>query len=116
MNAKWKVIYFTEQTGINPVSDFFDSLTPSQQVKILRIIECIEKYGPQSVIPHLKKISGTPFWEIRVLGKDNLRVIYLVPINKTVLLLHGFLKKKQKTPRKEITTAYRRYNSWKNNP
>lgn len=66
----------------------------------------------ESVLPHTKKLSGTPFWEIRVLGRDNIRVIYIVQTEKTVIVLHGFIKKKQKTPTKEILIADKRYQEW----
>ncbi|EKD91130.1 MAG: protein of unknown function DUF891 [uncultured bacterium] len=105
---KWQVIYFKEN-GANPVSDFLDSLNSEQQSKVLRIFHHIKEYGLDSAIPHLRKLTGTPFWEIRVLGKDNIRVIYVVPTEKLVLALHGFVKKKQKTPSKEIEIASRRY-------
>jgi phage-related protein len=107
-----RVLYFISPNNQNPVSDFLDSLNHKQQSKLLRIIHNIEVYGLTAVIPHLKKLSNTPFWEIRVLGKDNLRVIYVVPQEKYVLLLHGFNKKSQKTPQKEIVIALERYNSW----
>lgn len=107
-----QVLYFIASNGQNPVSSFLDSLNRNQQAKLLRIIHNIEVYGLISVIPHLKKLSNTPFWEIRVLGKDNLRVIYVIPQGKYVLLLHGFNKKSQKTPQKEIIIALERYNLW----
>ena len=108
----WKVIYFTSLAGVNPVSDFIDSLSQKQQVKILRIFMYIREYGLQSIIPHIKKVSGTPLWEIRILGKDNIRVLYVVHTQQEVLVLHGFIKKKQKTPQKELDIALKRYEAW----
>lgn len=107
-----KVIYYTTAKGENPVSDFLDSLKEKQQSKILRIIEAIETYGLTSVIPHLKKLSGTPFWEIRILGKDNIRVLYVLIENQDILLLHGFVKKTQKTPVGEINTVLKRFQDY----
>jgi len=75
----------------------------------------IEQYGLVSVLPHTKKLSGTPFWEIRVLGRDNLRVIYFSPIKDSVVILHGFNKKTKKTPPKEIETVFDRFSDWKTN-
>ncbi len=112
MLSAWKVIYFTDSAGTNPVSDFIDSLNPKQQAKILRIFLYIREYGLQSIIPHVKKISGTPLWEIRILGKDNIRVLYIVYTQYKVLILHGFMKKKQKTPKKELDMALKRYEEW----
>lgn len=112
MASPWRVVYYTYEEE-NPVSDFLDGLSPGQQAKLLRVFSNIRDYGLDSVIPHLKKLEGTPFWEIRVLGKDNLRVIYIVPTQFYVLLLHGFSKKKQKTPAKEIEKAKSRFKEWK---
>ena len=107
-----KIIYYTTLRGENPVSDFLDSLSSNQQSKLLRVVVYIETYGLLSILPHVKKLVGTPFWEIRILGKDNLRVIYVSIQNNHVLLLHGFIKKKQKTPLREIQIAFERYRDW----
>lgn len=109
----WKVVYFVSSSGENPVSKFIDSCAKPQQIKILRILKHLEGYGIQSVIPHIKKLSGTPFWEIRILGKDNIRIIYVVEIGKLIVLLHGFFKKTQKTPKKEIEICYIRHDEFK---
>ena len=110
---QWKVVYYVSPSGKNPVSKFIDSCIKPQQVKILRIFRHLEEYGPQTAISHIKKLSGTPFWEIRILGKDNIRIIYAVEAKKTVILLHGFFKKRRKTPKKEIEICYKRYEKFK---
>jgi phage-related protein len=51
------------------------------------------------------KIIGTDLWELRILGKDNLRILYIAVTGRTFVLLHGFKKKKNKTPQKEIKIA-----------
>ena len=112
-NQKTTVYYYISSRGENPVKEFLDSLEESQQAKILRIFQHIEEYGLQAVLPHLKKVTDTPLWEIRTLGRDNIRILYIVPEKDAILALHGFIKKKQKTPRKEIDTAVDRYEAWK---
>lgn len=110
---EWRVVYFISSSGENPVSRFIDSLSKQQQVKILRVLKYLEEYGLQAIIPHVKKLTGTPFWEIRILGKDNIRIIYVVEVENVALLLHGFLKKMQKTPQKEIEICIKRYEEYK---
>lgn len=107
-----KVIYYLTPQNENPVGKFLDSLSAKQQGKILRILRYILEYGLISVLPHVKKLTGTPLWEIRILGQDNIRILYIVPHLDTVLILHGFIKKKQKTPKKEISLALKRYRDW----
>lgn len=69
----------------------------------------LEEFGLKAVIPHVKKIRKTDIWELRILGKDNIRVFYGILINKRIMILHGFIKKKQKTPTKEISIALSRW-------
>ena len=107
------VVYYTSVRGENPVSNFLDGLTQQQQTKVLRIVFNIEKYGLSSILPHIKKLSSTPLWEIRILGKDNIRVLYAAIQNDTILLIHGFVKKTQKTPNKEIFIALKRLNDYR---
>ncbi|MBI4084799.1 MAG: type II toxin-antitoxin system RelE/ParE family toxin [Candidatus Levybacteria bacterium] len=109
---KAHIEYYLTLTGENPVSDFLDSLTKQQQTKVLRILTYIEEYGLQAVITHVKKLAGTQLWEIRILGKDNIRVFYVLAQENIVLVLHGFIKKKQRTPLKEIDLALKRYKDW----
>lgn len=111
-DIKTKVQYYISPSGKNPFNDFLNSLSPSQQSKILRVFAYLENYGLSSIIPHIKKLSKTPFWEIRTLGKDNIRVIFVAPYKNLILVLHGFVKKSQKTPLKELTTVYNRYRDW----
>ena len=107
------IIYYTAINKKVPFADFLDTLQKPQQTKLLRIIAHLENYGLTAIIPHTRKLTGTPLWEIRVLGKDNLRAIYAVPYDKAILILHGFAKKSPKTPHKEIQIAINRYEDWK---
>lgn len=111
-SEKWQVVYYLSPQGKNPIKEFLDSLGAKQQVKILRLFQLIAEYGLSAVGSHLKKLSGTPFWEMRILGQDNLRIIYVVVLKNTVLALHGFSKKSQKTPPKEISVVFSRYQDW----
>lgn len=113
MGSHTTVVYYTTAQGDNPVEMFINSLANRQQEKIFHILISIKQYGIMAVLPHLKKLTGTPLWEIRILGKDNIRVLYVVPKQDTILLIHGFIKKKQKTPPKEIAIATNRLIDWR---
>lgn len=93
--------------------DFVQSLSPVQRAKVSRLITYIEEYGLVAAIRHVKKLTGTPLWEIRVLGQDNIRVLYATIEEDTIVILHGFIKKKQKTPERELRTAISRLHLWK---
>jgi len=98
---RWRVIYYLSPRGENPVKDFLDA-RPAVKLKAFRILSHLEEFGLNLAIPHIKKLSGTPLWEIRILGEDNVRILYVALKGKQIVLLHAFVKKTNKTPRKEI--------------
>lgn len=54
-------------------------------------------------------ISKPPLWEMRMKGRDGIaRAAYVTASGKRVVIGHVFVKKTQKTPRREIETALRR--------
>lgn len=108
-----KIYYYTSTSGENPISKFLGSLPEKQQAKILRIFNHIKQHGLVKPIPDIKKLTGTPLWEIRILGRNNIRLIYAVVFLGHVLILHGFIKKKNKIPLRDINLALKRFRIWK---
>lgn len=78
------------------------------RLKISRTFELLEQFGLAGADPHAKKLTGAPLWELRILGSDSIRILYVTITGRIFLLLHGFKKKKQKTPPKEIKVAEER--------
>lgn len=104
---KTTVFYYKSARGEIPVLEFIDSY-PTSKPKVMRIINVIKDYGLTLAIPHVKKLTNTPLWEIRILGRDNIRILYAVWTENGIILLHAFIKKSQKTPVKEIQIALNR--------
>lgn len=104
----FKVTFHTPQGKISPIKEFLDSCQPSVRTKILRQLKYVEEYGLNPAIPNIKKIAGTPLWELRILGKDNIRIICVSQPEREIVVLHVFRKKKQKTPINELNIALKR--------
>ena len=104
MENKWKIIYYISANGENPVKKFLDA-HPKAKLKALRILSHIEEFGLSYAISHIKKLSGTPLWEIRILGEDSVRILYVTKKGKQIILLHAFIKKTNKTPKREISVG-----------
>lgn len=103
------VEFFVNSSGESPIREFIDRCPDRQQAKILRLLQHLQEFGLTVAVPNTKKLKGTPLWELRILGRDNIRIIY-APLGKSrVVILHIFLKRTRKTPRKEISTAMKRY-------
>lgn len=107
MDKKWQIYYYLSPFGDNPIKDFLDE-RPSAKAKAFRIFQHIKEYGLNKAIPHIKKLTGTSLWEIRILGEDSIRILYVTKKGKQILLLHAFVKKTAKTPPKEISIALSR--------
>lgn len=105
MNLGWQVVYYESPNGDIPVKSFLDKAGPRLKTKAFRVLFQLEEYGLQTIISHIKKLSGSPLWEIRILGEDSARILFVTQLGKQILLLHAFYKKTQKTPIKEISTA-----------
>lgn len=108
MTNSFKVIYYISPSGRIPVKEFLDTAGTKLKTKALRILMTIEEYGLQAIIPHVKKLTGTSLWEIRILGGDNVRILFVTQLERQILLLHAFIKKTNKTPAKEIAIALKR--------
>ena len=101
--------FYTQPNKISPIKNFLDKSNETVRTKILRQLKYVQEFGLTRAVPNLRKLSNTPLWELRILGKDNIRIFCVSLPNKEIKVLHIFSKKKQKTPQKEIATALRRY-------
>lgn len=108
MDEKWKILLYRTLQGESPVQEFIDSLELRAQAKVYDAINLLRSFGIKLGPPHVKKLTGTEMWELRILGADSIRVLYIAITGKTFLILHGFKKKKDKTPPKEIRVAEER--------
>jgi phage-related protein len=90
--------------------DHFEKFLKEQPVKvqnkIFKVIEIIETYE-RVPSTYLKAITGTNgLYEARIKLASNIwRVFCFFDKGKLVILLNGFTKKTQKTPKKEIQKA-----------
>lgn len=85
------------------VEKFIHSLEKSTIAKVLRTIDLLETFGSRLGMPHSKKV-GANLLELRVRGNQEVRIFYA--FHKTsIVLLHGFVKKSDKIPFRELQVA-----------
>ena len=114
MGDKWKIFLYDLPSGNSPVRDFIESLEEKARSKIYSSLELLKEFGLLVGPPHVKKLVGTELWELRILGQDSIRIFYVAISGKTFLILHCFLKKKQKTDLREIKVATERLKEHRN--
>lgn len=106
----WNIEYPYED-----VEQFILELPPSLAAKYFRLTDLMLEFGSNLGMPHSKAMSDGLF-ELRVKGKDGIaRIFYCTLMGKRIVMLHGFIKKSQKTPTKELKIARHRLSEVKNN-
>ena len=68
----------------------------------------IEDFGPALGKPHTAPMGGGLF-EVRAKGKEGIgRSLFCTVKGQEIVILHSFVKKTQRTPKKELDKARRR--------
>lgn len=85
------------------------ALPRDMRAKFEHIVHLIESFGLERARePYVKHLEGR-LWEMRLSGRDGIaRSIYLTASGKRVVIVRTFVKKTQKTPRREIELALKR--------
>lgn len=111
--ARWRIEYYSTPSGRIPVQEFIEQLADKPKAKTYYALELLAEFGIKLSLPHAKKVTGVPLWELRILGGKPLRFFYIAKAGQAFLLLHGFVKKKQKAPKKEIKIALERLEDYR---
>jgi phage-related protein len=90
----------------NYFQDFFDKQSLKVKAKIVWTLDLVEelRFVPESYLKHIENTNG--LYEIRVQqGSDIFRIFCFFDKGQLVILMNGFQKKTQKTPKIEIELA-----------
>lgn len=100
---------WTVETLDETVDRELESLPSDMRARLVRISMLIEVVGlPNVREPHVKHLEKS-LWEIRLKGRDGIaRALYVTAKGERVIIVRAFVKKTQKTPRREIELALKR--------
>lgn len=110
----YEVITYKDRNGKDEIADYLDKLNDRMETdkdarirykKIFEYIGILETYGVTIGKPVIEHITGTQLWELR---PSNDRIFFAYWKDNVFVLLHHFIKKTQKTPRREIEAAERK--------
>lgn len=105
------VVFYRTPNGKEPVRTWLKSLTKDDRRVIGEDIKVTQFSYPLGM-PLVRKIEPR-LWEVRSNVKDGIARVFFSVDGDVMVLLHGFVKKSQKTPNKELDTAKRRLaNLW----
>jgi phage-related protein len=104
--AHWSIEFYVDTRGQSPVSEFLAMLSKVERVEARNAFRLLQEFGTTLGMPHARPLTGhDKLWELRA-GPN--RLLYFAHIGRRFVILHGFRKKSQRTPIREIATAERR--------
>jgi len=103
------VYFYQEESGNEPVREWLKSLSGDDRKTIGKDIRVVQVDWP--VGSPLVKPLGHSLWEVRSKLDNRISRVLFVFHEGAIILLHGFIKKTQKTPQQEIDLARKRAKS-----
>ena len=100
------VVFFRTEAGTEPVREWLRELTVEDRKTIGIDIKTVQ-YGWPLGMPLVRKMEPG-LWEVRCDIADGIARVLFTAKSGQMVLLHGFVKKTQKTPDNELKTARNR--------
>jgi len=99
----YDVDYFNQR-----VRDEIESWPVGVLADYARLVELLIEFGPDVRMPH-SRAMGDGLFELRPRGREGIgRALYCFLVGQQVMVLHGFIKKSQATPKSDLEIARRR--------
>ncbi|HEB99007.1 MAG TPA: type II toxin-antitoxin system RelE/ParE family toxin [Thiotrichales bacterium] len=102
----FEVLFYRTESGREPVREWMKGLSRQEKRVIGGDIKTVQ-YGWPLGMPVVRKLEPG-LWEIRSrLDRRIARILFTV-VGKRIILLHGFIKKAQRTPQVDLRVARER--------
>ena len=106
-----EVVFFRTDTENEPVREWLRELDKADKQRIGTDIEKVRFRWPVGM-PLVRKLEAH-LWEVRSnLRQGRIARILFTVADNDMVLLHGFIKKTEKTPRRDLRLARKRKNIW----
>jgi phage-related protein len=100
------VVFYKTASGREPVREWIKGLSKNDKKMIGEDIKTVQ-FGWPIGMPVIKKLEGD-LWEIRTSLDNRIARIVITIQNGRIILLHGFIKKEQKTSKEDLQLARKR--------
>ena len=99
----WTVTFYSRK-----VEDEILALPAGFVARFVRYAERMQAFGPDLGMPHTRAM-GDGLFERRLKSAEGIaRVLYCITVGRRIVVLHQFVKKTARTPRREVQIARRR--------
>lgn len=110
MNKPLQVIFYRTENGNEPVREWLKELSKDERITIGTEIKTVQ-FGWPLGMPLVKKLDKD-LWEIRCKLDNKIARVLFTLYQDSIVLLHGFIKKSQKIPIKDLELAKRRRDTY----
>jgi phage-related protein len=100
------VVFFESEAGNEPVRDWLRDLPKEERHSIGEDILTVQYAWP--VGKPLVDSLGDGIWEVRSRLKNRIARTLFIIVDEEIVLLHGFIKKDQRTPKADLDLAKKR--------
>jgi len=100
------VRFYESSQGDEPVRDWLRGLAEPDRKRVGGEIRAVQ-FGWPVGMPLVRKLE-TDLWEVRVTLRSGAARVLFTVIGSKAVLLHGFIKKSQKTPQADLELARKR--------
>jgi phage-related protein len=107
--VRLRVVFYRTTAGNEPVREWLKALPPEDR-KIIGDDLKTAQYGWPLGMPLIRKLEAG-LWEVRSRLQDRIARVIVTVEGDTMVLLHGFIKKSQKTPLQDLQLARQRLES-----
>ena len=98
-----RVVFYKTETGREPVRDWLVTLTRDEK-RIIGVDLKTVQFGWPLGMPLVRKLDRG-IWEVRSAMRGRIARVLFTVHGKSIILLHGFIKKVQKTPYQDLWLA-----------
>ena len=103
----WEIKYYDEK-----LQEAVLALPAGLLARYLHLTDRMILYGPDLGMPHTRAM-GSGLFEMRLKSQEGIgRVFYCTLVKRRIVVLHQFVKKTDKTPRRELAVARKRMKEW----
>ncbi|OGK30013.1 hypothetical protein A3I56_00320 [Candidatus Roizmanbacteria bacterium RIFCSPLOWO2_02_FULL_43_10] len=106
----YSIYLYKSRTDRPIIEKFIDSMDKDMQVRVRNAMRLLQTYG--LVLLHndfVRKIHQHPdIYELRLKGSIHIRLLFFLYNHSSFVIVHGYIKKSQKLPRRDIDIALKR--------
>lgn len=103
--ARYLVLAYAPSDRAGHVKAYLNSLSERERKRVAALIERSAEHGPPRSKERCRKVAGEDFWEFKAYQQ---RIFWCYGKERQIVLLHGFTKQDDRTPKAQLTVGRRR--------